>query len=162
MARRAYHVRMENKFVVLPDMHSLDSDRVRPYMVAGDGMRERFYVGDRGLYYKVPYFRAAKDQLSGSLVRGVSVTRFDGRDYYTKNLVYFLYHGEWSDYELTNYDGDPENNGVLNLLEEGENLIRLKCGLRFDPSSRKYYRRVYNRSGFKHKYEEVEKQEGYY
>lgn len=125
-------------------------------------MRERFYVGDRGLYYKVPYFRAAKDQLSGSLIRGVSVTRFNSRDYYTKNLVYFLYHGEWSDYELRNYDGDPENNGVLNLLEEGETLIRLKCGTRYDPSSKKYYRRVYNKHNLKHKYKEVETQEGYY
>ena len=125
-------------------------------------MQDRFYVGDKGLYYKNTYFRAAKDQLSGSLVRGISVTRFDGRDYYTKNLVYFLYHGEWPEYELTNYDGDPENNGVLNLLEEGENLIRLKCGLRFDPSSRKYYRRVYGKSGLKCKYSEVLKEEGYY
>ena len=125
-------------------------------------MQDRFYVGNKGLYYKNAYYRAGKDQLSGSLVKGVSVTRFDGRDYYTKNLVYFLYHGEWSEYELTNYDGDPENNGVLNLLEEGEKLIRLKCGLRFDPSSRKYYRRVYNKCNLKHKYEEVEKQEGYY
>ena len=125
-------------------------------------MRERFYVGDRGLYYKVPYFRAAKDQLAGSLIRGVSVTRFNGRDYYTKNLVYFLYHGKWSDYELSNYDGDPENNGVLNLLEEGETLIRLKCGLRFNPSDKKYYRRVYNTPSLKHKYVEVLKEEGYY
>ena len=125
-------------------------------------MQDRFYVGDKGLYYRNPYYRAAKDQLSGSLVRGKSVTRFDGRDYYTKNLVYFLYHGEWSDYELDNYDSDPNNNGVLNLLEEGETLIRLKCGLRFDPSSRKYYRRIYGKSGFKHKYEEVLKDQGYY
>ena len=125
-------------------------------------MRERFYVGKRGLYYKVPYFRAVKDQLAGSLVRGVSLTRFNGRDYYTKNLVYFLYHGDWSNYELSNYDGDPENNGVLNLLEEGETLIRLKCGTRFDPSNKKYYRRIYGNYGLKHKYEEVEKQEGYY
>ena len=91
-------------------------------------MQDRFYVGNKGLYYRNPYYRAAKNQLSGSLVRGISVTRFDGRDYYTKNLVYFLYHGEWSDYELTNYDGDPENNGVLNLLEEGENLIWNELG----------------------------------
>ena len=125
-------------------------------------MRERFYVGERGIYYKVPYFRAVKAQLAGSLIRGVSVTRFNGRDYYTKNLVYFLYHGDWSDYELRNYDGDPENNGVLNLLEEGETLIRLKCGLRYDPSSKKYHRRVYNKYSLKHKYKEVEKQEGYY
>ena len=125
-------------------------------------MRERFYVGEKGIYYKVPYYRAAKDQLTGSLVRGVSVTRFEGRDYYTKNLVYFLYHGDWSDYELSNYDGDPENNGVLNLIEEGETLIRLKCVTRYDPSNGKYYRRVYNKHGLKHKYEEVEKQEGYY
>ena len=144
-------------------MGSLDSRRSRPYIAAaGDSMKERFYVGEKGLYYKVPYFRAVKDQLSGSLVRGVSITRFNGRDYYTKNLVYFLYHGEWSDYELSNYDGDPENNGVLNLLEEGENLIRLKCGLRFNPSDKKYYRRVYNKHNLKHKYEEVEKQEGFY
>ena len=125
-------------------------------------MRERFYVGERGIYYKVPYYRAAKDQLAGSLVRGVSLTRFEGRDYYTKNLVYFLYHGHWSDYELRNYDGDPNNNGVLNLLEEGETLIRLKCGLRFDPSSKKYYRRVYGKFGLKHKYAEVLKEGGYY
>ena len=125
-------------------------------------MQDRFYVGNKGLYYRNPYYRAAKNQLSGSLVRGISVTRFDGRDYYTKNMVYFLYHGEWSDYELSNYDGDPENNGVLNLLEEGENLIRLKCGLRFDPSSRKYYSRVYSKYGLKHKYVEVLKEEGYY
>lgn len=148
--------------MVLPDMHKVDAGRGSAYMVVGDGMQDRFYVGDKGLYYKNTYYRAAKDRLSGSLVRGVSLTRFDGRDYYTKNLVYFLYHGEWSDYELTNYDGDPKNNGVLNLLEEGENLIRLKCGLKFDPSSRKYYRRVYNKCNLKHKYEEVEKQEGYY
>ena len=125
-------------------------------------MQDRFYVGDRGLCYKNTYYRMGKDQLAGSLIRGVSVTRFDGRDYYTKNMVYFLYHGEWSDYELRNYDGDPENNGVLNLLEEGETLIRLKCGLRFNPSDKKYYRRVYNKHNLKHKYEEVEKQEGYY
>ena len=125
-------------------------------------MQDRFYVGDRGLYYKVPYFRAVKDQLAGSLVRGVSITRFNGKDYYTKDLVYFSYHGDWSDYELSNYDGDPENNGVLNLLEEGETLIRLKCGLRYDPSNDKYYHRVYSRFGYKHKYEEVNKQRGYY
>lgn len=144
-------------------MYGVDMGAAGPYIgSAGDDMRERFYVGEKGIYYKVPYFRAVKDQLSGSLVRGVSVTRFNGRDYYTKNLVYFLYHGDWSDYELRNYDGDPENNGVLNLLEEGETLIRLKCGLRFDPSSRKYYRRVHNKYSLRHKYEEVEKQEGYY
>lgn len=125
-------------------------------------MQDRFYVGDKGLYYKNSYYRAAKDQLAGSLIRGVSVTRFDGRDYYTKNMVYFLYHGEWSGYELNNYDSDPNNNGVLNLIEEGENLIRLKCGLRFDPSSKKYYHRVYGKSGFRHKYAEVLKGEGYY
>lgn len=125
-------------------------------------MQDRFYVGDRGLYYKNTYYRMGKDQLAGSLIRGVSVTRFGGRDHYTKNMVYFLYHGEWSDYELRNYDGDPENNGVLNLLEGGETLIRLKCGLRFNPSDKKYYRRVYNKHNLKHKYEEVEKQEGYY
>ena len=125
-------------------------------------MQDRFYVGDKGLYYKNTYYRAGKDQLSGSLVRGISITRFDGRDYYTKNMVYFLYHGEWSDYELDNYDNDPNNNGVLNLVEEGENLIRLKCGLRFDPSSKKYYRRVYSKYGLKHKYAEVLKEEGYY
>ena len=143
-------------------MHRVDAVRVGAYIGTGGGMQDRFYVGNKGLYYRNPYYRAAKNQLSGSLVRGISVTRFDGRDYYTKNLVYFLYHGEWSDYELTNYDGDPENNGVLNLLEEGENLIRLKCGLRFDPSSRKYYRRVYSKYGLKHKYVEVLKEEGYY
>ena len=144
-------------------MDSLDSRRSRPYIAAaGDSFYFFFFVGEKGLYYKVPYFRAVKDQLSGSLVRGVSITRFNGRDYYTKNLVYFLYHGEWSDYELSNYYGDPENNGVLNLLEEGENLIRLKCGLRFNPSDKKYYRRVYNKHNLKHKYEEVEKQEGFY
>ena len=125
-------------------------------------MQDRFYVGDRGLYYKNTYYRMGKDQLAGSLIRGVSVTRFGGRDHYTKNMVYFLYHGEWSDYELRNYDGDPENNGVLNLLEEGETLIRLKCGLRFDPSSKKYYRRVYSKYRLKHKYAEVLKEEGYY
>ena len=125
-------------------------------------MQDRFYVGDKGLYYKNAYYRAGKDQLAGSLIRGISVTRFDGRDYYTKNIVYFLYHGDWPDYELRNYDGDPENNGVLNLIEEGENLIRLKCGLRFDPSSKKYYRRIYGKSGFRYSYEEVLKEEGYY
>ena len=143
-------------------MHKVDAARPGAYMVEGGEMQDRFYVGNKGLYYRNAYYRAARDQLSGSVVRGVSVTRFDGRDYYTKNMVYFLYHGDWSDYELSNYDGDPENNGVLNLLEEGEKLIRLKCGLRFDPSSRKYYRRVYNKCNLKHKYEEVEKQEGYY
>ena len=163
MARRAYHVRTENKFGVLPDMHGIDMGAAGPYIgSAGDNMRERFYVGERGIYYKVPYFRAVKDQLAGSLIRGISVTRFNGRDYYTKNLVYFLYHGEWPDYELRNYDGDPENNGVLNLLEEGETLIRLKCGLRFNPSDKKYYRRVYNTPSLKHKYVEVLKEEGYY
>ena len=149
--------------MVLPDMYKVDVGEASPYIRSlGDGMRERFYVGERGIYYKVPYYRATKGQLAGSLIRGISVTRFDGRDYYTKNLVYFLYHGDWSDYELSNYDGDPENNGVLNLLEDGETLIRLKCGLRFDPSSKKYYRRVYSKYGLKHKYEEVQKQEGYY
>ena len=149
--------------MLLHDMHKVDMGAAGPYIAAaGDGMRERFYVGEKGLYYKVPYYRATKDQLTGSLVRGVSITRFNGRDYYTKNLVYFLYHGDWSDYELRNYDGDPENNGVLNLLEEGETLIRLKCGTRYDPSNGKYYRRVYNKYSLKHKYEEVEKQEGYY
>lgn len=102
---------------------------------------------------------------------GKRVGTFDGRlrrvkigdiRYSEKYLVYLKYHGEWSDYELSNYDGDPENNGVLNLLEEGENLIRLKCGLRFNPSDKKYYRRVYNKHNLKHKYEEVEKQEGFY
>ena len=148
--------------MVLPDMHGVDSVRAATYIGTGGEMQDRFYVGDKGLYYRNAYYRAAKDQLSGSLIRGVSVTRFDGRDYYTKNLVYFLYHGVYSDYELSNYDGDPENNGVLNLLEEGETLIRLKCGLRFDPSSKKYYRRVYSGYSYKHKYEEVNKQEGYY
>ena len=143
-------------------MHRVDAVRVGAYIGTGGGMQDRFYVGNKGLYYRNPYYRAAKNQLSGSLVRGISVTRFDGRDYYTKNLVYFLYHGEWSDYELINHDGDPNNNGVLNLLEEGETLIRLKCGLRFDPSSKKYYRRIYGKSGFKHKYAEVLKEEGYY
>ena len=143
-------------------MHRVDAVRVGAYIGTGGGMQDRFYVGNKGLYYRNPYYRAAKNQLSGSLVRGISVTRFDGRDYYTKNLVYFLYHGEWSDYELINHDGDPNNNGVLNLLEEGETLIRLKCGLRFDPSSKKYYRRVCGKSGLNHKYEEVQKQEGYY
>ena len=125
-------------------------------------MQDRFYVGDKGIYYKNTYYRMGKDQLAGSLVRGVSLTRFECRDYYTKNLVYFLYHGHWSDYELRNYDGDPNNNGVLNLLEEGETLIRLKCGLRFDPSNKKYYRRVYRKFGLKHKYVEVLKEGGYY
>ena len=125
-------------------------------------MQDRFYVGDKGLYYRNAYYRAGKDQLAGSLIRGISVTRFEGRDYYTKNLVYFLYHGDWSDYELSNYDGDPENNGVLNLIEEGETLIRLKCGLRFDPSSKKYCRRVYSKYGLKHNYVEVLKEGGYY
>ena len=143
-------------------MHRVDAVRVGAYIGTGGGMQDRFYVGNKGLYYRNPYYRAAKNQLSGSLVRGISVTRFDGRDYYTKNLVYFLYHGEWSDYELINHDGDPNNNGVLNLLEEGETLVRLKCGLRFDPSSKKYYRRIYGKSGFKHKYAEVLKEEGYY
>ena len=143
-------------------MHRVDAVRVGAYIGTGGGMQDRFYVGDRGLYYKNTYYRMGKDQLAGSLIRGVSVTRFGGRDHYTKNMVYFLYHGEWSDYELSNYDGDPENNGVLNLLEEGETLIRLKCGLRFNPSDKKYYRRVYNKHNLKHKYEEVEKQEGYY
>ena len=144
-------------------MYGVDMGAAGPYIgSAGDDMRERFYVGEKGIYYKVPYFRAVKDQLAGSLVRGVSVTRFDGRDYYTKNLVYFLYHGVYSDYELSNYDGDPENNGVLNLLEEGETLIRLKCGTWYDPGSKKYYRRVYNKYNPKHRYKEVEKQEGYY
>ena len=143
-------------------MRRVDAVRVGAYIGTGGGMQDRFYVGNKGLYYRNPYYRAAKNQLSGSLVRGISVTRFDGRDYYTKNLVYFLYHGEWSDYELRNYDGDPENNGVLNLIEEGENLIRLKCGLRFDPSSKKYYRRIYGKSGFRYSYEEVLKEGGYY
>ena len=146
----------------MADMYGVYVVRAGAYIGTGGEMQDRFYVGDKGLYYRNPYYRAAKDQLSGSLVRGISVTRFDGRDYYTKNLVYFLYHGEWSDYELRNYDGDPENNGVLNLLEEGETLIRLKCGLRFDPSSKKYYRRVYNTPSLKHKYTEVLKEEGYY
>ena len=149
--------------MVLPDMHKVDVGEASPHIRSlGDGMRERFYVGERGIYYKVPYYRVAKDQLAGSLVRGVSLTRFEGRDYYTKFLVYFLYHGHWSDYELRNYDGDPNNNGVLNLLEEGETLIRLKCGLRFDPSSGKYYSRVYSKYGLKHKYVGVLKEEGYY
>ena len=143
-------------------MHGVDSVRSGAYVGTGGKMQDRFYVGDKGLYYRNAYYRAVKDQLSGSLVRGVSVTRFEGRDYFTKNLVYFLYHGEWSDYELINHDGDPDNNGVLNLLEEGETLIRLKCGLRFDPSSKKYYRRVYSKFGFKHKYVEVLKEVGYY
>ena len=162
MARRAYHVRMKNKFVVLPDMHRVDMGEASPHIGTGGRMQNRFYVGDKGLYYRNAYYRAGKDQLAGSLIRDVSVTRFDGRDYYTKNLVYFLYHGEWSDYELDNYDSDPNNNGVLNLIEEGETLIRLKCGLRFDPSSKKYYRRVYSKYGLKHKYEEVLKDQGYY
>ena len=102
---------------------------------------------------------------------GRRVGTFDGRlrrvkigdiRYSEKYLVYLKYHGEWPGYELSNYDGDPENNGVLNLLEEGETLIRLKCGLRFNPSDKKYYRRVYNKHNLKHRYEEVEKQEGYY
>ena len=149
--------------MVLPDMHKVDMGEASPYIVsAGGEMQDRFYVGDKGLYYRNAYYRAGKDQLAGSLIRGISVTRFEGRDYYTKNLVYFLYHGDWSDYELSNYDGDPENNGVLNLLEEGENLIRLKCGTWYDPGSKKYYRRVYNKYNPKHRYKEVEKQEGYY
>ena len=98
----------------------------------------------------------------GTIEGNLRRVRVNGVRYSEKYLVYLKYHGEWSDYELTNYDGDPENNGVLNLLEEGENLIRLKCGLRFDPSSRKYYRRVYSKYGLKHKYVEVLKEEGYY
>lgn len=143
-------------------MHRVGAVRVGAYIGTGGEMQDRFYVGDKGLYYKNAYYRAGKDQLAGSLIRGVSVTRFGGRDHYTKNMVYFLYHGKWSDYELSNYDGDPENNGVLNLLEEGETLIRLKCGLRFNPSDKKYYRRVYNTPSLKHKYVEVLKEEGYY
>ena len=146
----------------MADMGRVDVARVCAHIGAGGEMQDRFYVGDRGLYYKNTYYRMGKDQLAGSLIRGISVTRFDGRDYYTKNLVYFLYHGEWSDYELINHDGDPNNNGVLNLLEEGETLIRLKCGLRFDPSNKKYYRRVYRKFGLKHKYVEVLKEGGYY
>lgn len=76
--------------MLLHDMHKVDMGAAGPYIAAaGDGMRERFYVGEKGLYYKVPYFRAAKDQLAGSLIRGVSITRFNGRDYYTKNLYTF-------------------------------------------------------------------------
>ena len=98
----------------------------------------------------------------GTVEGNLRRVRINGVRYSEKYLVYFLYHGEWSDYELRNYDSDPNNNGVLNLLEEGETLIRLKCGLRFDPSSKKYYRRVCNTPSLKHKYTEVLKEEGYY
>ncbi len=98
----------------------------------------------------------------GTIEGNLRRVRVNGVRYSEKYLVYLKYHEEWPDYELINYDGDPNNSGVLNLLEEGETLIRLKCGLRFDPSSKKYYRRVYGKFGFKHKYAEVLKEEGYY
>ena len=98
----------------------------------------------------------------GTIEGNLRRVRVNGVRYSEKYLVYLKYHEEWPDYELINHDGDPNNNGVLNLLEEGETLIRLKCGLRFDPSSKKYYRRVYRKFGLRHKYVEVLKEGGYY
>lgn len=63
-----------------------------------------------------------------------------------KQLVFFHYHGVFSDYRLINYDDDPENNGILNILEDGEYLIRTRSpGVRYNPALGKFFIRKYGR-----------------
>ena len=125
--------------------------------VCRDLLHERFELRDDGLYYRVDVYKTKikAGSKAGSLIRDTLVLRYLSKDFYVKSLAYFYHHGVWSDYDLINYDGDPSNNGILNLLEEGENLIRLNNGLRFDPVTKKYYRRQYLSNSLKHKYVEV-------
>ena len=119
-------------------------------------IKEIFNLVDYGLQYKINRSRiAVKGSKAGSLVRGVEVVRVDGQDWQVKDLVYLFHHGYWSDYQIINADGNPRNNGILNLLEEGETLVRLNDGRRYDPVTKKYFKRVYEDFTLKHHYEEV-------
>lgn len=125
--------------------------------ICRDSLSERFELRDDGLYYKVDVYKTAikAGTKAGSLVRDTLVIRYMSKDYYVKDLVYFYHHGYFSDYDLFNYDGDPSNNGILNLLEEGETLVRLNNGLRYDPATKIYYKRQYIGHSLHHQYIEV-------
>lgn len=120
-----------------------------------ESLRDTFELLDDGLYHKRTIRSVKSGSKAGTLKRGVSVIQYQSLDYYTKNLVYFYHHGYFSDYDLFNYDGDPSNNGILNLLEEGETLVRLNNGLRYDPATKIYYKRQYLGHSLHHQYVEV-------
>lgn len=120
-----------------------------------DTFYSRFELLDDGLYYKQTSKRVKSGSKAGFIKNGVHVIKFLNSVFQTKNLAYFYHHGYFSDYELINYDGDLSNNGILNLLEEGETLVRLNNGLRYDPATKIYYKRQYLGHSLHHHYVEV-------
>ena len=109
-----------------------------------------FELKEDGFYYKSGRFKGNK---AGSLVRGSQIVRVKNKDYLVKELVYYYHHGYFSDDQLTNADGDPKNNGILNLLEEGETYVRLNSGIRYDPATKQFMVRKYEENSLRHYYE---------
>lgn len=118
-------------------------------------LHDHFELRSDGLYYRYKIRNIKPGDKAGYVDRGVLCLRYLGEFFRVKDLVYCYHHGYFSDYDLFNYDGDPTNNGILNLLEEGETLVRLNNGLRYDPATKIYYKRQYIGHSLHHQYIEV-------
>lgn len=122
-------------------MNTVDDESGIAYRVTADRIRATFGLADRGLYYvKNPSRRVGQLRSDGY----VRVT-IDGEQIYEHVLVYFHYHGRWPDYRLSHWDGDRSNNGIKNLIEEGEVYIRMSkyLGVRYNPATDMWVAKTY-------------------
>ena len=116
------------------------------------GLKKVFELKANGLYYRSNGRKAGYYEDSHKAVR-ITINNIK---YSEKDLVYYYHHGYFSDYQLVNTDGDPRNNGILNLLEEGETYVRLNNGIRYDPATKQFMVRKYEENSMRHYYEVID------
>ena len=122
-------------------MGTVDDESGIVYNVSLERIRAVFGLGDRGLYHlKNPSRRVGQLRSDGY----VRIT-IDGEQIYEQVLVYFHYHGRWPDYRLSHWDSDRSNNGIKNLIEEGEVYIRMSkyLGVRYNPATDMWVAKTY-------------------
>lgn len=114
-----------------------------------DAVRDSLDLRDDGLYWKKQRGSVKVGQRFGyfSPKENARIAFIEKHYVQEKQLVFFHYHGVFSDYRLINYDDNPNNNGILNLLEDGEYLIRTRSpGVRYNPAMQGYFFRKYGKT----------------
>lgn len=122
-------------------MDTVDDESGGVYNVSLERIRAVFGLGDRGLYH----IKNLSRRVGHTRKDGYVLVTIDGEQIYEHVLSYFHYHGRWPDYRLSHWDGDRSNNGIKNLIEEGEVYIRMSkyLGVRYNPATDMWVAKTY-------------------
>ena len=87
-------------------------------MLSHSELKQLFrYDPDRGVFVRLVTrsSRGMAGQIAGTITRGYTIIKVDGRRYFAHRLVWLYAHGEWPDQIVDHIDGDPQNNRLSNL-----------------------------------------------